>query len=86
MITTITMGHKNVHVDHINQPFANSPNSLPGTAHPGRCGTFETLDSRVDLEEFIWCLHKTAGAPPVCFVYAFVYICRWGRVCVWKET
>jgi len=46
------------------------------TAHPGRCGTFETLDSHVDLEEFIWCLHKTAGAPPVCFVYAFVYICR----------
>mmetsp|Transcript_3926 Transcript_3926/g.4487 ORF Transcript_3926/g.4487 Transcript_3926/m.4487 type:complete len:254 (-) Transcript_3926:33-794(-) len=32
--------------------------------------------SAMDLDDFIWALHQNAGAPPVCFVYAFVYICR----------
>jgi len=29
-----------------------------------------------DIEDYIWHLHRNAGCRPVCFVYAFVYICR----------
>jgi hypothetical protein len=32
----------------------------------------------MDLDDFIWGLNQRAGAPPVSFVYAFVYICRRG--------
>eukprot|EP00913_Durusdinium_trenchii_P020111 g18899.t1 len=33
------------------------------------------LKKMPDIEEFVWHLHQS-GCPPVCFVYAFVYICR----------
>ena len=29
-----------------------------------------------DIEEYIWHLYRNAGCRSVCFVYAFVYICR----------
>lgn len=36
------------------------------------CFHGETLD----IEEYIWHLYRNAGCRSVCFVYAFVYICR----------
>eukprot|EP00438_Fugacium_kawagutii_P006945 Skav203611 [mRNA] locus=scaffold935:431326:433768:+ [translate_table: standard] len=37
---------------------------------------FDCGGCAMDLDDFIWGLHQNAGTPPVCFVYAFVYICR----------
>lgn len=37
---------------------------------------FDSGGKNMDLDDFIWGLHQRAGAPPVSFVYAFVYICR----------
>eukprot|EP00438_Fugacium_kawagutii_P006946 Skav203612 [mRNA] locus=scaffold935:434396:436348:+ [translate_table: standard] len=37
---------------------------------------FDCGGCAMDLDDFIWGLHQNAGTPPVCFVYAFIYICR----------
>mmetsp|Transcript_44889 Transcript_44889/g.71315 ORF Transcript_44889/g.71315 Transcript_44889/m.71315 type:complete len:316 (-) Transcript_44889:66-1013(-) len=44
-----------------------------GTAGSGTC--FHGTET-VDIEEYIWHLYRNAGCRSVCFVYAFVYICR----------